>query len=204
VSDGGVPTGVGKTALGVAAVRAAESRRTDRLFNDPYAEAFLAAAPGAFDLEQRTGAGVMASWGAALSSHAVTRTRFFDDYLLAATAGGIGQVVLLGAGLDARAFRLPWTDDVRLFELDRPDVLAFKERVLDRAVPAAPQRYDSNQPLWFSFAGLVSTTGIAFGFFFARLTHGLVRVLVIVVSVVLLVTVNVAYLRWYQRHRLSH
>ncbi len=122
-------------------MRAAESRRADRLFDDPYAEAFLAAEPGAFDLEQRTGAGVMASWGAVFSSHAVTRTRFFDDYLLAATAGGIGQVVLLGAGLDTRAFRLPWPDGVRLFELDLPDVLAFKERVLvERSAVAGCER----------------------------------------------------------------
>ncbi len=141
VSDGGRPAGVGKTALGAAAVRAAESRRADRLFDDPCAEAFLAAAPGASDLEHGPGAGEMTSWGAALSSHAVTRTRFFDDYLLAATAGGIGQVVLLGAGLDTRAFRLPWPDGVRLFELDLPDVLAFKERVLaERSAVAGCER----------------------------------------------------------------
>lgn len=135
---GGLPTGVERTALGVAAVRAAESRRADRLFDDPYAEAFLAAAPGTFDIEQRAGAGEMASWGAAFSSYAVTRTRFFDDYLLAATAGGMGQVVLLAAGLDTRAFRLPWPDDVRLFELDLPDVLAFKGR--ERSAVAGCER----------------------------------------------------------------
>jgi O-methyltransferase involved in polyketide biosynthesis len=42
----GVWAGVGKTALGAAMVRAEESRRGDRLFDDPYADAFLAAAPG--------------------------------------------------------------------------------------------------------------------------------------------------------------
>src|SRR5674476_1325463 len=86
-------------------VRAHESRRADRLFNDPYAVAFLMAAPGAFDMEQRAaeaGAGDMALWGATLWSHAVIRTRFFDDYLLDATARGIRQVVLLAAGLDTR------------------------------------------------------------------------------------------------------
>lgn len=110
VSGGGLPVGVGKTAIGVALVRVQESRRPDRLFADPYAEAFLAAAPRAFEVEQRAaaaGTGDMASWGAAFSSHAVTRTRFFDDYLLAATEAGIRQVVLLAAGLDTRAFRLP-------------------------------------------------------------------------------------------------
>ncbi|HEY5473431.1 MAG TPA: SAM-dependent methyltransferase, partial [Candidatus Limnocylindrales bacterium] len=108
MSSSGLPVGVAKTALGVAMVRAQESQRDDRLFNDPYAEAFLIASPGAFDAEQRAaeaGAGDMAPWGAAFWSHAVTRTRFFDDYLLDATAHGIRQVVLLAAGLDTRAYR---------------------------------------------------------------------------------------------------
>ena len=64
MSDGGVPAGVGKTALGMALVRAEESRRTDRLFDDPDAEAFLATAPGAFEVEQcaaAAGTGDMAS-----------------------------------------------------------------------------------------------------------------------------------------------
>ena len=115
MSSGGLPIGVGKTALGAAMVRAHESRRADRLFNDPYAEAFLMAAPGAFDMEQRAaeaGAGDMALWGATLWSHAVIRTRFFDDYLLDATARGIRQVVLLAAGLDTRAYRLRWPPGV--------------------------------------------------------------------------------------------
>ena len=42
-----VPDGVGRTALGMARVRAEESERPDRLFDDPYASVFLAAAPGA-------------------------------------------------------------------------------------------------------------------------------------------------------------
>jgi methyltransferase (TIGR00027 family) len=43
----------------------------------------------------------------------------------------VRQVVLLGAGLDARAFRLDWPEGVRLFELDTPEMLGFKQRVLD-------------------------------------------------------------------------
>lgn len=39
-------------------------------------------------------------------------------------------MVLLAAGLDTRAFRLPWPDGVCLYELDLPEVLAFKDRVL--------------------------------------------------------------------------
>jgi methyltransferase (TIGR00027 family) len=39
-------------------------------------------------------------------------------------------VVILGAGLDARAFRLDWPDGTRLWELDLAEVLAFKEMVV--------------------------------------------------------------------------
>jgi methyltransferase (TIGR00027 family) len=39
-------------------------------------------------------------------------------------------VVLVAAGLDTRAYRLDWPTDLRLFELDLPEVLAFKQRVL--------------------------------------------------------------------------
>jgi methyltransferase (TIGR00027 family) len=132
-----IPTGVGCTAIGMALVRAEESRRPDRLFDDPYAAAFVAAAPGAVP-EQRPAPGELASWGATISVHGVIRTRFFDDYLLAACAAGCRQVVLLAAGLDTRAFRLAWPAGVRLFELDLPEVLAFKERVL-AAHAAVPQ-----------------------------------------------------------------
>ena len=128
-------TGVGKTALGVAALRARESQRPDRLFDDAYAQAFMDAAPGAFPEEPTTtgeisSLGPLASLGAAFYFHGIIRTRFFDDYLLAAGASGCTQVVLLAAGLDTRAFRLAWPEGVRLFELDLPEVLAFKDRVL--------------------------------------------------------------------------
>lgn len=126
-------TGVGMTALGAAALRAFESGRADRLFNDPYAPAFVAAAPGILPgTSTADNFGESGPMGplAEVFVHAVTRTRFFDDYLLAATGAGCGQVVLVAAGLDTRAFRLAWPDGVRLFELDQPDVLAFKERVL--------------------------------------------------------------------------
>ncbi len=133
-SRGSLPD-AGKTALGLAVVRARESLREDRLFNDPYAQAFVDAAPGAFPGEPTSAGdlaalGPLASLGAVFCFHAVLRTRFFDDYLRTATVAGCRQVVLLAAGLDSRAFRLPWPDDVRVFELDLPEVLAFKEAEL--------------------------------------------------------------------------
>jgi O-methyltransferase involved in polyketide biosynthesis len=47
VSNGNIPPGVGQTAIGVAKIRARESERADRLFHDPYAGAFVDAAPDA-------------------------------------------------------------------------------------------------------------------------------------------------------------
>jgi methyltransferase (TIGR00027 family) len=134
--------GVGKTALAVALVRAHESRRPDRLFDDPYAAAFVAAAPtaafpDAFPGRTAAATDPLARMGAAFAVSAVLRTRFFDDYLLRARAAGCAQVVLLAAGLDTRAYRLAWPAGTRVFELDLPAVLDFKERVLHQAAAVA-------------------------------------------------------------------
>jgi len=178
---GGFPTGVGRTALGVAVVRAEESRRADRLFDDPYAEAFLTAAPGAFATEQRAaaaGVGELAAWGAAFRAHAVVRTRFFDDHLLAAVADGVRQVVLLAAGLDTRAFRLPWPDGVRVYELDLPEVLAFKDRVLvGRAAVARCRRTTLGVDLRADWTGPLRNAGLRTGEPTAWLAEGLMTYL---------------------------
>jgi len=78
------------------------------------------------------------------TSHIVSkvRTRYFDDFLTAACREGCGQVVALAAGLDTRAYRLDWSPGVRLFEIDQPNVLAFKSEVLDSlGATAARTRY---------------------------------------------------------------
>jgi methyltransferase (TIGR00027 family) len=123
---------VSETALGMALIRAEESLRPDCLFDDPHAEAFLAAAPEAF--ADRDGAttdpAVLEAVFSVFRFQGVIRTRFFDDHLLAACASGCRQVVLLAAGLDTRAYRLAWPPGLRVFELDLPEVLTFKDHVL--------------------------------------------------------------------------
>jgi methyltransferase (TIGR00027 family) len=57
------------------------------------------------------------------------RTRYFDDVLLAAS-GWAAQIVLLGAGLDTRAYRLGLPPEATVFEIDQPGTLAAKESVL--------------------------------------------------------------------------
>ena len=126
--SGAALPGVSRTAVWVAGLRAAEDARPDRLFDDPYARAFVAAAGGGGGV---TDAAAAVPPGA--SEFLAIRTRFFDDQARAAATAGIGQVILLAAGLDCRAFRLDWPAGVRVFELDLPEVFAFKERVLASA-----------------------------------------------------------------------
>jgi methyltransferase (TIGR00027 family) len=111
----------------VAELRAAETQRADRLFTDPFAASFVRAAgpsehPGK-DARRRQRRAALGSW-------VVVRTRFLDELVLGACARGCRQVVILGAGLDARAFRLAWPDKLRVFEIDLPQVLEFKEQVV--------------------------------------------------------------------------
>ena len=49
----------------------------------------------------------------------------------------IEQVVILGAGFDCRAYRLPGLRGVSVFEVDHPDTLASKRSVLERASVAS-------------------------------------------------------------------
>jgi len=112
-------------------MRAEESRRADRLFDDPYAAAFVAAAPPLFpDLPSIVDDPALAALKDVFVTAIAIRTRFYDDYLVAACGAGCRQVVLLAAGLDARALRLDWPADLHVFELDLPELFAFKEKVL--------------------------------------------------------------------------
>jgi methyltransferase (TIGR00027 family) len=58
------------------------------------------------------------------------RTKYFDEYLLAAVQAGVRQVVILASGLDSRAYRLPWPDGTTVYEIDQPAVIESKTRTL--------------------------------------------------------------------------
>jgi methyltransferase (TIGR00027 family) len=57
------------------------------------------------------------------------RERYIDDYLKTELDAGLGQVVILGAGFDTRAYRIAGIEKTRVFELDTPDTQEIK---LDR------------------------------------------------------------------------
>jgi methyltransferase (TIGR00027 family) len=118
---------VGATALGVAYARAGEGARSCPLFRDPFAQMFVDAAT-AKGWKPPTGA--MAERIKHVSPYAASRTKWFDDFFTTAGANGIEQAVILAAGLDARAWRLPWISGSTVFEIDQPQVLAFKADTL--------------------------------------------------------------------------
>lgn len=142
-----LPEGVGLTALFAAYARAQETRRTDRLFADPLAEEFVVRALGV-NAEGRS----LPRLGPAReddSSHLwnglyslfSARTGFYDSYLLDRVTADCRQIVLLGAGLDTRAFRLSLPVDTVVYEVDTPGVLTFKDKVLaDVGAEAAIRR----------------------------------------------------------------
>ncbi|MFI9630920.1 class I SAM-dependent methyltransferase [Streptomyces sp. NPDC052042] len=129
----GVDAGVGLTALLVAAARAIETHRHDSLAQDTYAEHFVRAAPACAHwpvrIEQVPDGDGNPLWGR-FARYFGLRTRVLDDFLLRSVRTSARQVVLLGAGLDTRAFRLDWPSGCVIFEIDRAGVLAFKHQVL--------------------------------------------------------------------------
>ncbi|WP_099184428.1 class I SAM-dependent methyltransferase [Mycobacterium kansasii] len=132
---------VGATALGVAAARAAETESENPLIRDPFARVFVdAAGEGIWSAfaDPRLLAQVadsepgVRSRVRAMGDFMATRTAFFDEFFLGAADAGVRQVVILAAGLDARAWRLPWPGGTVVYELDQPKVLDFKTATLRR------------------------------------------------------------------------
>lgn len=118
---------VSDTAFWIAHHRALESARDDALFKDPWAAA-LAGTRGRRISEAMPTSGIVA-WTVAL------RTRIIDEYLARAIESGIDTVLNLGAGLDARPYRLKLPASLHWIEADYPQVIEYKEGVLRGALP---------------------------------------------------------------------
>jgi methyltransferase (TIGR00027 family) len=147
-----IKTSVGTTAVMVAAARAVESEQPDALIRDPYAKLLVT----------KAGAGVL--WEAMLDpevaakvekidaesaahiqhmrGYQAVRTNFFDTYFNDAVADGIRQIVILASGLDSRAYRLDWPAGTTVYEIDQPQVLAYKSTTLaeNGVTPSANRR----------------------------------------------------------------
>src|ERR1700743_2324326 len=140
---------VGATATMVAAARALASRDTDPIINDPLAAPLLRAVgidffPRVVEGEiapADTGENGTAELQTETDSLAV-RTRFFDEFFTDAATAGIEQSVILAAGLDSRAYRLNCRPASIVYEVDQPQVVAFKTETMAElgAEPTAERR----------------------------------------------------------------
>jgi methyltransferase (TIGR00027 family) len=122
----------------MALQRAFESHRPadDRLFTDVYADAFLrgplravAAASKVPILRGLVAVLYDAIAGTGPRPSAIVRSRVIDD-LTTALAPKAGQIVILGAGFDSRAHRLPALVSKRVFEVDHPSTQRTKRRII--------------------------------------------------------------------------
>jgi methyltransferase (TIGR00027 family) len=111
---------VSGTAFVVAEYRAEENRESTPIYLDLVVERFLNDA-------SREAAERVSSRFPAVKDMVKTRTRYFDHMLDTQIAAGIGQVVILGAGLDTRAVRKQ-AAGVRYFEIDDPATIELKRR----------------------------------------------------------------------------
>ena len=124
------------TAAAVARVRAEESALppATRLFEDPFAYLFAGGAAGEAASELFR--------SVPFFREAIRlRTRFIDDTVRAALADGIREIVILGAGFDCRALRLPEIASVgaRVFEVDFATQLDAKRALLVGAGIPVPE-----------------------------------------------------------------
>lgn len=123
----GPVSNVSDTAHWVAAYRAIESARPDALFHDPFAERLAGETGKAIVVGE--GSNAMAGWPL------VTRTKVIDDLIAETLTEGCDLVINMAAGLDARPYRLDLPADLRWIEVDFPDLIAEKNRILEGETP---------------------------------------------------------------------
>jgi len=119
---------VADTAYSIAAIRADERE----LFADPYAKHFALAGAHAREGTERYLALPFFRDGIRL------RTRYIDDAVREAVRDGFERFVLLGAGFDARALRMPELGGKPVVEIDSNEQMARKREILERAGVVIP------------------------------------------------------------------
>lgn len=162
--------GPSRTAWGAALCRLIEQSEppASRLFNDPVVGRLLD--PMAVALAGGTMRELyLSEMGSGTFGAQVMRTRYIDDVVTGLAEGGITQVVILGAGLDTRAFRLPALAGASVYELDLPGSQEYTvERLRDVPALAAAVRFVpadlTTQPLGdvLDAAGLDRTAPVLF------------------------------------------
>jgi methyltransferase (TIGR00027 family) len=126
-----------RTAVQNALFRALEARRpaSGRVADDPLAVRFLSpefrllAGAARIPAARRLIEGFIDHRWPCVRGGVVARTRLIDEKIVAELPG-VRQAVILGAGFDSRAYRLPPMRQVTVFEVDHPATQAAKRRVV--------------------------------------------------------------------------
>ena len=129
-----------QSAAGVALLRAIESQKPagERICYDPFARALI---PGgiSFTLSKWViESGLYDRMAPGATAFVIARERYIDDYLIFELAEGLDQVVILGAGFDTRAYRIPGIEKTRVFEIDHPDTQTEKLKRIKKAINPLP------------------------------------------------------------------
>jgi methyltransferase (TIGR00027 family) len=136
-----------RTAEYMAFFRACESVRPKgkRLFFDPLATLFIRRSLRAAVWVSRIPMlGASVDWCAdrrlpGARTSAIARTRLIDDATHQVLHDKFRQIVVLGAGFDSRAYRLPGIRSATVFEVDHHNTLAWKLFCLRKVLPGLPQ-----------------------------------------------------------------
>jgi methyltransferase (TIGR00027 family) len=121
---------VSDTAFWVASYRAQESQRPDALFKDPLAQKLAGKRGQRISKMMANSTGHYTAWTLSI------RTVIIDNYIQKLVAdGSIDTVINLGAGLDARPYRLNLPAQFRWIEADYPAVMKFKGETLQSEKP---------------------------------------------------------------------
>ena len=139
---------VSRTCIYVAAGRAIGAREPDPSVRNPdYLAEKLLGDPSALTVEHPTVRALTLSYEEAMNQVEVVtavrmmiiRTRFIDEAMERAVAGGATQVVVLGAGFDTHAYRFQdRLAGVRVFEVDRPVTQALKKERVNEVLGGPP------------------------------------------------------------------
>jgi methyltransferase (TIGR00027 family) len=133
-----------QTAIGPMVIIAADQHEISPLVHDPWAGRILPpggrfpAALARFGPARRafvavTERRIRGGWANFLS-----RKRYIDDQLVDAVAKGIDAVVILGAGYDTRAYRLPELAGIPVCEVDLPGNISRKSAAVRRCFGHVP------------------------------------------------------------------
>ncbi len=128
------------TAMGIAIARAVESEKPEgeRICYDPYARSFIS--PGMYAVMSFfIKSGYTELRGPGVLGFLIARERYIDDTLQASLEAGLRQLVILGAGFDARAYRFEGLKSgVRVFEVDHPATQEDKVARLQKIFGTTP------------------------------------------------------------------